>query len=284
MSGRKEEETVKTAIISVIIASMAMLGSFAHALEPFVLYDDFGSKIIDETRWYGEYGIATGVSILEDIREIKSGRLHVLSRYYGNMGSDSGTSRGFSRLGFANPNTITAMKATVQVMSEEADGCPNNSFATTVRAALQGTFFNTGTPTPNSSVNDVLAGIGIELTSNSSNAPNILNVLGYVIRCNDSSCVSYSLLRGENMGTIKLKAKTDLSVQWDQPNHQFIVQVGKLPPVSLPYAVSDTHPPGVNVKELRLTNYIANCTTEPRLVGFVDAYFDNVFVNQSAAP
>jgi len=275
---------MKAAIICVTIFSMAMLGSFAHALEPFALYDKFSSKILDETKWYGSETIAAGVDILEQVRQISGGRLHVLSRFYGNMSSNTGTSRGFYKLEFANPDPITAMEATVQVKSVEADGCAANSTPTDVSAAIQGAFFNTGTPTPGSELNDVLGLIYIQRASNSTDKPGILEVRGAISQCNDATCATYTVLNSTTLGTIKAGATTTLSIQWDQPNHQFIFKFGKLAPVHLAYAVSDTSSPGLNFKDLRFRNYIANCMTPPRLIAFMEAYFGNVFVNQSAAP
>jgi len=210
----------------------------------------------------------------------------MLSRFYGNVSSNPGSSRGFYDLAFANPDTITAMAATVQVKHLEADGCPDNSTPTTASAGLTGSFFNTGpqAPTPGSLLNDVLAIIEIGRASDSTDKAGILEVSGSIWRCDDAACTSFTELNSTTLGTIKVGAKTTLSIQWDQPFHQFIFQFGKLAPVFLPYAVSDTLSPGVKLKRLRLRNYIANCATGPRLGSFLEAYFDNVFVNQSAAP
>jgi hypothetical protein len=274
---------MKITLSCLIAIFLLMFGSPVRALEPFALYDDFKSKIIDETRWYGSESISTGVNIVDQVLQ-SSGKLHILSRFYGNTSINTGVSRGFYDLAFANPDTITAMEATVQVKRIEAGGCPDNSTPTTASAGLTGSFFNTGPQTPGSLLNDVLAVIEIRLASDSTDKPGILEVLGSVWRCDDSTCTLFTELNATTLGTIKVGAKTTLSIQWDQPFHQFIFQFGKLAPVFLPYAVSDTLSPGVKFKRLRLRNYIANCTTGPRLGSFVEAYFDNVFVNQSAAP
>jgi hypothetical protein len=269
----------------LIAIFLLMFGSPVHALEPFALYDDFKSKIIDETKWYAAESMSTGVNIVDQVLQ-SSGKLHMLSRFYGNVSSNSGVSRAFYDLAFANPDTITAMEATVQVKKVEVDGCPDNLTPTTGSAGLTGSFFNTGpqAPTPNSLLSDVLAAIEIRLASDSTDKPNILEVLGTVWRCDDPTCSLFTELNSTKLGSIKVGAKTTLSIQWDQPFHQFIFQFGKLAPIFLPYAVSDTFSPGYEFKRLRIRNYIANCTTGPRLGSFVEAYFDNVFVNQSAAP
>lgn len=49
-------------------------------------------------------------------------------------------------------------------------------------------------------------------------------------------------------------------------------------------AVPDLLPPGVvDSKRVDIAQVVADCTAEPRPVAFMEANFDNVFVNQSAA-
>jgi len=274
---------MKITLSCLIALFLFMVGSPVRALEPFVLYEDFSVKILDETKWYGSETISPGVNIEDQVLQISGGKLHMLARFYGNVSPPAGVSRGFYNLTFANPATITAIAATVQVKNIEADGCPANPTPTVASASLVGSFFNTDTP-DGTSLNDVLGLIYISLASNSTDAPKILEVWGVISQCTDSTCTTFTVLNSKQLGTIKVGAKTTLSMQWDQPNHQFIFQFGKLASVPLGYAVSDTSAPSVNFKHLRLRNYIANCATGPRLQSFVEAYFDNVFVNQSAAP
>jgi hypothetical protein len=51
-----------------------------------------------------------------------------------------------------------------------------------------------------------------------------------------------------------------------------------------PYTVPDTTPPGIQVKLLDAIHFVPNCTTTPRPMAFIDAMFDDVMVNASAAP
>jgi len=279
---------MKITLSCLIVIILLMFGSPVRALEPFVLYDDFSSKtkIIDEARWYGQESIVTGANIVEDVRQISSGKLHMLSRAYGNVSSDAGITSARTRLLFSNPGPITAMKATVQVKGIEADGCANNAEPTVTRVGLFGSFFNPGQPPAGSLLNDVQVYIAIELASDSTNEPGILNVVGSIRQCGNATCSTLNTLVSQTLGTIKLKGKTDLSMQWDKPNQQFIFQFGKLAPSPLSYSglVADTFPPSVDIKRLDLSYSIANCTIEPRISAFAEAYFDNVFVNQSAAP
>ena len=49
------------------------------------------------------------------------------------------------------------------------------------------------------------------------------------------------------------------------------------------YVVSDAQAPGNNYRQVGTRNYLANCLAG-RTSGFMDAKFDNVYVNTSAAP
>ena len=76
---------------------------------------------------------------------------------------------------------------------------------------------------------------------------------------------------------------TRLRVQWDRENHRFIFQRDDDPEVVAPYTVSDTAPAGARVKRWTSIS-VANCTATPRPVAFIEALFDDVMVNESAAP
>ena len=105
------------------------------------------------------------------------------------------------------------------------------------------------------------------------------------MECLDSGCLDANSLSSHDLGTVTLQEMADLSIQWDQANHQFIFQLNNNPPVYAPYTVQDTSPPGMtNGKRIGLSHMLPNCTAEPRPMVFMDAYFDNVYVNQSAGP
>jgi hypothetical protein len=279
---------MKIALSCLIAVFLLMFASSVRALEPFALYDDFSSTFINEVKWSGADSHSTGADILESVRQIQRGVLHIVNTTYADMSSNTGDSSGTTILEFTDGDKITAIKATVQVNSIEATGCSGNTtHNTNARARLGGTFFNTGAPTPGSYLNDVFAFIGIQLRSDSTDKPGILEVIGRVVQCNDSNCFSNTKLYEQILGTIKVKKKTDLIIQWDKTNHQFIFQFGSgksAVSVSFTYTVSDTSPSGADSKRVDVAHRVAKCTAEPRTVAFVDANFDNVFVNQSAAP
>lgn len=75
-----------------------------------------------------------------------------------------------------------------------------------------------------------------------------------------------------------------LRVQWDRDNHRFIFQRDDDPEVVAPYTLSDTAPPGQQIKFVTVIPDVVNCTATPRPVAFMDASFDDVMVNESTAP
>ena len=110
--------------------------------------------------------------------------------------------------------------------------------------------------------------------------------------CNLLSCTARSkwilrhrTLHFQDLGLVKLGEMTRLRVQWDRENHRFIFQRGGDPEVVAPYTVSDTAPASDSRKTLEITSMsVANCTATPRPVAFIEALFDDVMVNASAAP
>jgi len=82
-----------------------------------------------------------------------------------------------------------------------------------------------------------------------------------------------------NFGLLRLR------IQWDQANHRFIFQRDGEPEVFSPYTVSDTAPSGSQVKFLGTANTVPFCRLQagrPRPASFIDAFFDDVLVNESA--
>lgn len=256
-----------------------------RALEPFVLYDDFSSNFIDGNKWSGGEVRSGAVVLLEYVREIKENRLHMVDRTLGDPTSDKGISRGYNTLRFTKEGRITGMKATVQVNDVEAKGCQANPLPTTASLQLMGSFFNTtAAPTPNSQKNDVIAWIGIQRRSNSTDKPNVLEVNYMVSECPNSNCFPSTPLDKGFLGIVMTGSITELSIRWDKANHQFIFQMDLQSAVFSPYKVSDLSRPGVGFKQLNLVHFIANCKEEPPSMAFMDVYFHKVFVNDKSTP
>jgi hypothetical protein len=73
-------------------------------------------------------------------------------------------------------------------------------------------------------------------------------------------------------------------MEWDRDNDRFVFQQDNQTPVYINYAYSDSSEPGTwNNKCLDAYGGAANCTSSPRPLIFVDAYFDDVYVKTTAA-
>lgn len=249
------------------------------ALEPFVLYDNFQGQGIDPAKWVGGEFAGAGTQAM---REVQGHRLHMEYRAYGKTDSDSGLLPSSLVLATPTPAAITAMATTIQVRKMEASGCPGNPEATRQRVGIQGAFFNTGTPTPGSSVNDVRA--LVVLRHLSTDPPDELTAVAVVFHCTDPLCLTSSVIGSpQTLGVVKRQEKARLQLQWDAANEQFLFQLNADPVVVFSYApLPNAAPPGRPFKLVEAFHLVANCTAQPRPVGFWDVFFDEVWVNPSA--
>jgi hypothetical protein len=257
-----------------------------NAEERLVPYDDFNATQIDPDKWLGiECGPEPRSASTEAIRQIQDNRLRLVYRAYGRTDSDSGMSRNELGLVFHNSAAVTAIKATMQVTDAAATSCPGNREATSAAwAMLGGRFFNTAPSTPGSAAKFVATGIGLVRRSDSTDPPDVLRVRCGVFHCTNADCMAASELHSQDLGPVKLGEMVRLRVQWDRDNHRFIFQRDDDPEVLAPYTVSDSGPPGDQIKLLVAVHLVPNCTATPRPVAFIEALFDEVMVNESAAP
>jgi hypothetical protein len=256
-----------------------------NAEERLVPYDDFNATQIDPDKWFGiEYGPKPRGPSTEAIRQIQDNRLRLVYRAYGRTDSDSGRPpRNELGLAFHNSAAVTAIQATVQVTDAAATSCSGNREATSARAILGGLFFGTAPSTPGSAATDVGAWIGLVRGSDSTDPLDVLLVrCGVLHSTTDGTAVS--VLHSQDLGPVKLGEMVRLRVQWDRDNHRFIFQRDDDPEVLAPYTVSDSGPPGDQIKLLVAVHLVPNCTATPRPVAFIEALFDEVMVNESAAP
>lgn len=275
---------MKTGLLFGLVFSLALLVGPAHALEPFVPYDNFNTIFLDPHKWIGSEPNG-GVLILENSRENDWGRLHFRSRIYGGTASDSGFGYGGTRLAFAEADKVTAIKAKVLVIYVEAKGCATNPMFTRAAVRLGGYFFNIGTPTPGSGENDVMANVLVQRQSDDTGKPQLLKVVASVQKCLNSSCTTTQSIGSVDLGTTSLWWTVLVSIQWDKDNHQFIFQLDRYPKTYIPYNLPDTSPPGMqNNKRIEVQSLLPNCTGEPQPEAFIDAFVDDVSVNQGAAP
>jgi len=84
-----------------------------------------------------------------------------------------------------------------------------------------------------------------------------------------------------SLGTIRFEQLLTATVQWDQPNHQFIFHANG-PSLNsdafISYAAPDTMPAAVPIKLLAARAFAPNCTTR-QTTADIEVLFDNVRVN-----
>jgi hypothetical protein len=267
-----------------LVCWLVLAGMPAQAIEPLVLYDHFDAKRIDPEKWSGAEGFAAPRNPnAEAVRVILGGALGVQLTTYGNMSANSDAQQGRFGLALANPVPVTAMAATVTVLSAEAEDCADNPSVSRARAQLLGFFFNDGSSTgSNDRTGDILAGMNKDRDRDGR------SLVAFISRCVDAGCTSSPTLVSHVFETMWSPRHPDsLHLQWDRDGHQFRYTVNPGTPgeetVALAYAASDVLPPVLAFKALRVSHSVANCM-EARKQASMAATFDDVLLNASAVP
>jgi hypothetical protein len=271
-----------------IVGSLALVLTIgilpAQAIEPLALYDDFHGTRLDPPKWVADQSEGLPLFGLQDaVREVILGRLRLGANSYANP------TRSISprwRAVFTASPRVTAIDATLMVTRAEAVGCASNTAAVTqANARLSGFFFNTAPTGPTAgSLNDVLAFVRVERWSDSTDPEYVLQVHGYVLRCNDPDCNATDSLGTVSLGTVHLWQPVRLLIQWDQANHRFIFQRDRQAAVYAPYTVPDTLPSLMPVKRVEIAHRVPNCSDVPPPHALMELLVDKVLVNQSAVP
>lgn len=284
----------------IIFLLVCLVGISAQAKNSWVLYDDFNSEFMDVERWTSSDSRGAGVILLETVRELHGNRLHLAARAYGNTVPISpppnpvpfmGNRPGDVKAGFGLTQVFKSLKVSVKVNEAQATGCPDfNATPTTARARLIGFYFNATkpTPTPGNRIDDVLAQVRIQRSSNSTAKPQILEVWVDVVRCTDATCgnVSNDGLPPVQLGYINLGQWATIQIDWDGVRY-FNVKFDKEPaaiidvlgPKNPGAPVWTINPVSSPWNGLEVSNRLAaNCPANERAMGYVEAEFDNLFV------
>jgi hypothetical protein len=276
---------MKVVLRGWVMLLMVLIGVPGDAAERLVPYDDFNAAHVNPDRWFGgEFGTAFPRWSTEAIRQLQDHRLRLLYRSYGATNAATGTIRSDFVLMFRDPAAVTAMQAAVTVTDAVATGCPGHPDQTVARAALGGRFFGSAASTPAGEVRDMVAFIGITRVSGATDPPEVFRAQSVVFYCANRPCTVGLTLHSQDLGPVTRGETARLRVQWDRDTHRFIFQRDEHPEVFAAYAVSDTEPPGSPVKLLNAMQFVPDCTATPRPMAFMDAWFDDVMVNESAAP
>jgi hypothetical protein len=266
----------------LVMVLMSVPGYTAECLVPS---DDFNATHIDPDKWVGgEYSPTVPSASTEAIRQIQGNQLRLVYRSYGSTDFDRGRLRSELVLLFRDPAAVTAMQAAVQVTDVATTSCPGNSENTVALAMLGGRFFGSAVSTPNGDVKDMVASIGIIGLLGSTGPPAVFQARAVVFSCVNRPCTAGMELHRRDLGPVKHGETARLRVQWDRDNHRFIFQRDDASEVFAPYAVSAAAPPASAAKWLAARHLVPNCTATPRPMAFIEAWFDEVMVDESAAP
>lgn len=252
-----------------------------------VLYDNFNAanRLIDINKWAG---FETEWRGTEANRRIDAGKLRITARGAGVLAATP-TGTIFSDFGLyqPNPNPVTLLQATVEVVDFDALACPANATPGEARALLRGVFFNSGTPAPGNITNDMIAQISLVRRSNA--AANTVVVEADMFRCTNAICSTFANGQRFNLGTLSCPGRicppVALRITWERAANRFRFlrgAVGALPALEriANYTLPDTNLAGRPSRTLSAAPVPATCTAAAgRRTAFMDALFDNVVAN-----
>jgi hypothetical protein len=260
---------------SAVAAALLAAATQAAAIEPMAPYDSFAAPVIDRALWAES----------ERVRQTRNSSLNLVQRDWGSTASSTGLLTNNFGTNLANPGRVTQLRASLRVNAIEATGCAGNPAPTQVRARLVGSFFNTGQPVAGSQTGDAVAQVLVRRLSNSTQPAGVLDVIAVALVCQNSDCSqSTNLGPAVPLGTVPTGQAITVQMEWDKATRQFSFSrdagafIG-----SVGYTVSDTALPGSALMQLGTRTDVAACTAAPRPTGFVDATFDAVEFNRSAA-
>lgn len=252
-----------------------------------VLYDNFNAanRLIDINKWAGFEMAYRGT---EANRRIDAGKLRLTARGAGLLAvTPTGTIFSDFGLYHPNPNSVTLLQATVEVVDFDAVACPGNTTPGEARAILRGVFFNSGTPTPGNLTNEVFAQIALVRRSNA--AANIVAMEADMFRCANAVCSTFANSQRFNLGTLSCPGRicppVALRITWERAFNRFRFlrgAVGALPALAqiANYTFPDTNLAGRPSRTLSVAPIPATCTAAAgRKTAFMDVLFDNVFAN-----
>jgi hypothetical protein len=184
------------------------------------------------------------------------------------------------------------MKGRIRVNEATARDCAANP-GTNVSGRFQFVSFNTqGNVSPNLA-GDV-HGI-VRVLRQAGDPPGELRVQGVAFECVDANCTQTQCVSPGCVGTgDSVDLGTAQVGQWvtgmagiDFTNDQLVFQRGSQPIQTISYAgKSDADPAAGPVARARIGSNVPNCLNvgDPRPVGWMDANFDDIQLNQSAIP
>jgi len=262
--------------LAVALALVAVGGVSTRAQEAPVhsglkAYDTFRGALLDPTRWMAQW--QCGNTVLECVREVQAGKLHLRTNGYGDETVDGGSQFGTSEVYLKKPS-VTSFGAWVTVRSASAVGCPTGAGGDSLaQAALWASFFNDGGG--NDHYYDVTT--FLQLDHASSDPPGVLRAGGFV----GSRYQTWP--GGAFLGQVNVGERVFLNLAWEQASHRFAMSLFR--PESntfvrqyLPYVGNDTIPAAWPMRSLSARVLPVNCLGQ-RTSADVDVTYDGVVTN-----
>jgi len=253
------------------LLAMLILATLPCAAQTLTLYDNFDHKFINPSKWAYAFCFSSNGLEMECVREIRDEQLHLTHRHFGVQADDGEQQNGSAGVGFANAQTINAIRTDVTVRSNLEVACaanPNYGSNT----GLWGTFFNAGLGNPNDDV-----GAALNLKRVASDPPGQLNVIGQTFHAGIYSPYT-------SLGWVAIGTPVTITLSWDKPNHQFVISLtNKITHVTtsatMPYTFSDMTPVAGPAKVMEAGGFASDCGANATSL-YVDAVFDNVYIAQ----
>ena len=262
------------------LAVLALAGaalSPVNAAEAYASWDNFtGAVEINPVRW----------QFMDRILRVEGGALRMLQRDLGGQSNNTGVFHSSLSSNLKNPQLITQMRAAVTVNNFGVTGCAANPNGSSVQARLLGSgFFNAGPGLPTSRVNDVGATLRLVRSSTSIDAPGLLRVHGTVFQCTTPECNGGDISLGSiDLGTAAIGETVVLKMEWEPAFKRFNFYRGANPVMRVTYTADDSLAGFLPFRGVGNRTSMATCLSGNRTDGFMDAKFDTVSVNASAAP
>ena len=232
------------------------------------LYDNFHQTFIDPSKWSAPS--QCGSPAMECVREIENGKLRLRTRAYGATNSDTGTQFGSSGVNLT-ASSVTDISVQVTVRNSSPQDCATNPGATHAQVLVFGAFFNGGGGT---AADDVQA--YLQLDHYPTQAPQTVEVGGFLY-------YQGQFFDNVDLGAVDVGEHVTVELQWDHPNHQFIVYLVRPAYHTkveqfMPYTISDNTAAVSPFKTLSANVYPANCRTATTSAD-LDVFFNNVMTN-----
>jgi hypothetical protein len=264
---------VNIRLIPLVAAGLLALNAQAATVK----YDDFNVNTgIDRIKWNES----------EAGRFIENNKLTLGRFIYGNTASDTGLTTDSWNMTIPITAPVKGLRADLTVDDvKQNESCAANTTVGQSSARLLGSFFNIrpGGPVPGDRTGDVLAQVRARRSSNSVDAPGVLQVQGVLSQCTNADCSASAALPGTtlvvSLGTVTVGTSMRLQFSWDKKANTFTFTRDNAITAQITYTEDDSAAPSSLFANLSVRNEIQNCTSQ-RIKGGIAGIFDNAYLIQ----